>query len=363
MSGQPDTKLSVLIDLLRNTGIPAFYCLCLLSSPLAAETVGRLVIEESTDLQEWDPVPVTPEMLDQNGNIRTPTDSEGRFYRLQLKLFSTPIGFSLIPAGPFTMGRTSGDSDSNAPPVTIFISDFYMGKWEVTKAEWNEVLVWAQNNGYSDLSEGSGKGLNHPVHTISWFDMVKWCNARSQKEGLTPVYTVAGEVMKTGTLEPSANWAANGYRLPTEAEWEKASRGGVSGQRFPWGNTITHSDANYSSSISDSYDLSPTRGYHPGFETGVTPYTSPVGSFTANGYGLYDMSGNIREWCWDWYSASTYSTGTTDPKGPATGPGRVLRGGGWGSNAFRSRSAHRNDSHPTNWSDQFGFRIARGLIP
>src|SRR5207249_694540 len=115
------------------------------------------------------------------------------------------------------------------------------------------------------------------------------------------VYTNA-----TGNGKPYPNWAANGYRLPTEAEWEKAARGGLSGQRFPWGNTIDWSHANYYSFWSGgahvySYDLAPTSGPDPAFFDNVYPYTSPVGSFGANGYGLYDMAGNVFEWCWDSY--------------------------------------------------------------
>jgi formylglycine-generating enzyme required for sulfatase activity len=117
------------------------------------------------------------------------------------------------------MGRTSGDTDLFTPPVTVTVSAFFMGKNEVTKALWDEVRTWGASNGYTDLRVGGGKASNHPVHTISWFDTVKWCNARSQKDGLTPVYTVnAGAVMKTGAASPTANWTANGYRLPTEAE-------------------------------------------------------------------------------------------------------------------------------------------------
>ena len=271
--------------------------------------------------------------------------------------------FVLIPAGSFTMGRTSGDTDpEEATPVTINVSAFYMGKYEVTKAEWDAVRTWGAANGYTDLAVGGGKGTNHPVHTITWFDMVKWCNARSQKEGRTPVYTVRGAVMKTGTAEPSANWTANGYRLPTEAEWEKAARGGVSGKRFPWGDTITHSNANYNSISDFAYDVSPTRGSHPTYNDGVTPYTSPVGSFAPNGYGLYDMTGNVMELCWDWFSSSTY-VNATDPRGSSSGTYRVFRGGSWYINADCCRSSYRNGSAPGDGYDYIGFRIAYSSVP
>jgi formylglycine-generating enzyme required for sulfatase activity len=277
----------------------------------------------------------------------------------------TLTGFALIPSGSFTMGRTSGDTDSDAPPVTVNVSAFYMGKFEVTKAEWDEVRTWGSSNGFTDMETGSGRDINHPVQTVTWWDAIKWCNARSQKEGLTPCYTVNGSVMKTGTTAPDVNWTANGYRLPTEAEWEKAARGGVSGKRFPWGtDTISHSQANYYASTNYSYDSSSSVNYyHPTYSVGGMPFTSPVGSFAANGYGLHDMAGNVWEMCWDWYGASTYVNNATDPLGAASGTYRVYRGGSWYSYANSSRAANRFSLAPSSSSDNRGFRVARSSAP
>jgi formylglycine-generating enzyme required for sulfatase activity len=287
---------------------------------------------------------------------------------------SPPSGMALIPAGSFTMGATTNMgheySSDEVPQHTVYVSAFYMDRYEVTKALWDEVKSWNGGNGYSYDYAGSGKAADHPVHTINWFDMVKWCNARSQKEGLTPCYyTDAGltAIYRTGQVAPYVKWNANGYRLPTEAEWEKAARGGTSGHRFPWSDTdtIQHSRANYYSSSSFAYDTSPTRGYHPTFATGGYPYTSPVGYFAPNGYGLYDMAGNVWEWCWDWYDGTWYSNaGATqrDTRGP-TGPlsDRVLRGGGWDFNAVNSRCATRVYVTPSSASNYIGFRCVRGL--
>ncbi len=286
-----------------------------------------------------------------------------------------PAGMALIPAGSFTMGNTfAGEGNGWELPLrTVYVSAFYLDRYEVTKVLWDSVYQWATNRpvglrysfdnpGFWYNGVNFSKGQNHPVHIINWYDCVKWCNARSEQEGRVPAYyTDAGltAVYRTGQVDVANSWVQwnGGYRLPTEAEWEKAARGGASGRRFPWSDTdtIQHSRANYNSSSSYVYDTSPTRGYHPTFATGSFPYTSPVGYFAANGYGLYDMAGNVWEWCWDWYGA--YSAGSqTDPRGLGSGSIRVLRGGSWCRNAIGCRTAFRSFDYPASRSISMGFR-------
>jgi formylglycine-generating enzyme required for sulfatase activity len=274
-----------------------------------------------------------------------------------------PSGMALIPAGSFTMGD-SLDADTNALPLhTVYVSAFYTDKYDVTLTLWNSVYQWATNHGYNFDYAGSGKAANHPVQSVDWYDAVKWCNARSEMAGLTPAYytnTAQTVVYRTGDIDidirnACVNWYA-GYRLPTEAEWEEAARGGASGQRFPWGNTMSWSQANYYADPYDyAYDVNPTSGFDPTFNDGVYPYTSPVGYFAANGYGLYDMAGNVWQWCWDWYGS--YSSGSqTDPRGPASGSARVNRGGSWNDGALACRSAFRSHAGPAYSDYRFGFR-------
>lgn len=272
-----------------------------------------------------------------------------------------PAGMSLIPAGSFTMGDSLDGYE--VPTHSVYVSAFYMDRYEVTKALWDDVYQWATNRPvavrYSFEFGAAGKASNHPAHTMTWYDAVKWCNARSEKEGRTPAYyTSAGQtvVYRSGQVNVDNGWVkwSSGYRLPTESEWEKAARGGSSGQRFPWGNTINQSQANYYSSTAYAYDISPTSGYHPTF-SGVPPYTSPVGYFAPNGYGLYDMSGNVWEWCWDWYGVYS-SVSQTDPRGPVSGSARVYRGGGWDYVAFNCRTAGRDYSGPAGRGYDLGFR-------
>lgn len=280
-----------------------------------------------------------------------------------------PAGMALIPAGSFTMGDILDGTAAELPLHSVYVSSFYMDRYEVTKALWDEVYNWALTHGYSfDFSNsGKGKAATHPAHSMTWYDCVKWCNARSEKEGRLPAYytnAVQTAVYRTGQFinfdSAWVNWNS-GYRLPTEAEWEKAARGGASGHRFPWSNadTISHAQANYSGwPASDGgypYDFG-NSGMHPAFNDGVTPYTSPVGSFAPNGYGLHDMAGNVEEWCWD-LKESYNSAAQTDPRGPAFGnSGHVTRGGSWTTDAIICRSARRGGFGSFSRGDGFGFR-------
>ncbi len=282
---------------------------------------------------------------------------------------TTCDGMALVPGGLFTMGDTV-DGDTTAAPTNVTVCAFYMDTNLVSYGQWQTVYTWATSHGYAFDNVGAGKGVNpnYPVQSVDWYDAVKWCNARSQLAGLTPVYytdTNLTQVYTSGQVtNPGVLWGANGYRLPTEAEWEKAARGGQSGLRFPWGMTISWSQANYYGDPgSYAFDLAPANGYDPAFDTGGFPYTSPVGSFAPNGYGLYDMAGNLQEMCWDWLGTPYGQPTNVNPTGPATGTTRVLRGGAWYFVASTLTCAVRYETEPSVADEIWGFRTVRADIP
>lgn len=253
-------------------------------------------------------------------------------------------------------GKAEGENpdDDLSGYVLMVREPFHMDRTEVTWKLWKEVRDWAvqrpdmpesqrENFKYDIANAGEGKGDDHPVQRVSWFECIKWCNARSEKDGLTPCYTVSGTVFRKGDGIPEWEQSATGYRLPTVQEWEYAARGGYSDRRFPWGDEITHENANYFSVEGPEYDKSESRGINPKAKTGKAPFTCPVASFAPNGYGLYDMAGNVWEWCWANKGASRY-----------------VCGGSWDADSAGLRCGARTVCDGTNDRADFGgFRTVR----
>jgi sulfatase modifying factor 1 len=260
-----------------------------------------------------------------------------------------------VDGGTFQMGSNE-PTDNAFPPHSVTLSAYYIDKTEITYEQWAYVRSWGLTHGYTDLQAGkngsTGTGTNHPATYVSWYDVVKWCNARSEMNGLTPVYytrstNTINEVYRTGELaldyKNAVEWNTNGYRLPTEAEWEFAARGGTK-------------------SLGYIYSGSHTVGLVAWYPFNASFITHPVSTKGANELGLYDMSGNVWEWCWDWHD--NYSAlAQTDPKGPASAQTyRVLRGGsfsdGYGVDGG-SRVGYRNSMEPNFQMERNGFRCVR----
>jgi formylglycine-generating enzyme required for sulfatase activity len=245
----------------------------------------------------------------------------------------TPNNMVRISGGTFTMGSPANEvnRDSDEVQHSVTVSSFYMGKYEVTQKEYQEVM---------GTNPSQFKGDNLPVEWIIWYEAIDYCNRLSQREGLSPAYDVNG-------TNVTWNSNANGYRLPTEAEWEYACRAGTT-TPFSTGNNITTSQANYNGNYPYNNN---TKGTY-------REKTTLVGSFSPNPWGLYDMHGNVYEWCWDWYRCYS-SNAQADPKGASSGPYRVIRGGGWRNYAQGLRSAGRVSFTPSIRDHGVGFRVAR----
>jgi formylglycine-generating enzyme required for sulfatase activity len=247
-------------------------------------------------------------------------------------LWAQPVTPTMIQVegGSFPMGSNEAAYKANERVHEVTLSTFFIADTEVTQALWKEVM----GNNPSRFA-----GDDRPVDSVSWFDAVRFCNALSEKEGLDPVYTFSGNTVAWDT-------SANGYRLPTESEWEYAARGGALG---------THSAE------------APGRAWYAGGETpdalgwfdsnsGKTSH--PVKGKAPNELGLYDMSGNLWEWCWDFFGE--YPAGpVTDPMGVTDSPRRVLRGGAWFTPVHLMRVTNRYWNTPTFKVNSVGFRVAR----
>lgn len=256
----------------------------------------------------------------------------------------TDDGLVLITGGTFQMGSPESEmqreTDETQHEVTV--SDFYIGSTEVTGSEYEEIM---------GENPSEFKGDNLPVENVSWYDAIEYCNILSEKEGFEPVYTIDGE---------NVTWdrSANGYRLPTEAEWEYAARAGTT-TPFNTETSISDEEANYYGHY--PYGIEENYFSQSNLETQPGQYrqtTVEVNSFNPNKWGLYNMHGNVAEWCFDYYGEYDLEN-TNNPTGPETGTLKVNRGGAWNDYAKHLRSAYRASTTPSQAMSTIGFRIAR----
>jgi len=256
---------------------------------------------------------------------------------------SSGIEMMRIDPGTFTMGSPASESgrysDETQHQVTIS-KGFNMGKYEVTQELYQAIMGVNPSNFTSNPATGEVQA-RRPVERVTWYDAVEFCNKLSEMEGLTKAYTITNRYPTTGYPIESAtvtiNWETNGYRLPTEAEWEYACRAGTT-TAYNTGETISDNTGWYGNNSNSR--------------------THEVGKKPANAWGLHDMHGNVWEWCWDWYGS--YASGEqTDPRGAASGSYRVNRGGSWGYDGQGLRSALRFSYYPYGRDDYGGFRLLR----
>jgi len=289
-----------------------------------------------------------------------------------------------------SVSRVNADRYGSAQKerASCSVSAFYMDKFEVTNEKMRQVLQWAYNNTLVNANAGAASNIegdtrllldladgdcqidfsggvftvvsgkeNFPCIEMTWYGAAAYCNYRSDMEGLSRCIDFT---------DWSCDFSSNGYRLPTEAEWEKGARGGLTGHHFPWpslggswSNHVDGSKGNYWLS-GDDYESGGTRSTPVGYYDGSQ---KPSGVDMANGYGLYDMAGNVWEWCWDWFQSDWYSQpGATqnDTSGPASGTRRVLRGASWQNHPYRFCCSHRYVGYDPTWTEfDIGFRCVR----
>jgi formylglycine-generating enzyme required for sulfatase activity len=253
-------------------------------------------------------------------------------------------GMVWVQRGSFVIGDNQVSGAKPAHKVS-FTNGFYIGIYTVTQDEYMKLIKPNPSHFQAGL-------FTRPVDGVSWYDAIAYCNTRSLDEGLDPVYEIMGSFNPGDWASyPYSSWdnvtkrpQANGYRLPTEAEWEYAAKGG------------NGSPGNY------IYSGSNTPDEVAWYNTTSGSMTNPVGQLTPNGLGIYDMSGNISEWCWDWYDPYYYSADVewTDPTGPSSGDERSRRGGSWNNAYTNVRTVIRNSFPPNNSTYVMGFRVVRG---